>query len=1058
MQLFKIKAFHFTNTKIAIMKFFFTKIISFDPKQVNSAIWLMTCTIFILLFQITLVAQTTSKIIVSGKVSAANGDPLLKASVQEKGTSNSTITDANGNFSLNVAESAILQISYVGFKIQEISVSKSTILDITLESDGNTMNDVVIVGYASQKKGSITGAVATVDMEGLRKTRVADVGQALQGQVAGVLVTANTGAPGDGIRIRIRGEGTIGNNDALFIVDGIPTRDISFLNPSDVKSMTVLKDASSTAIYGSRAAGGVVLITTNSGQKGKMTIDLDYFSGRYTATNLPNMLNTDQYLTVKDKAWQNTIGNAPGATSPYKADQSRTDLANTNWLDELFNTGKSNSFQLSASGGSDKVQYLMSVGYFGQDGIVLTKQDNFERINFRTNVNANISDRLKAGVNLQVTNSMQSRVASSGESVIRFGALRTPVVPVFKNITDPTYSADNPYTDLPFYLNNNSNGGWSKNYEFVGNALAFVANNDDKTNNFQTFGNVYGEYALLKDKTLKFRSTIGADINFFHNKKFAKNFGDDNDNDPGELFPGQGRNNRPNSLDESRGQNSTFTFTNTLNYSKILNQNHSFNALVGSEFIAFKTAGIGGSRQNFDNFNDPFRYLDYGNPLNQNTSGSASEWNLLSYFASGTYSYQNKYFATASIRSDGSSRFGPNNKWAYFPAISAGWNVKKENFLQDVDWLSNLNIRAGWGKSGNQEIPNYAYESIVTQVGGVVNVKRYGNPDLKWETTAQTNFGLDMSILNNKLFFSVDYFNKNTTDIILAVGLPAVSVGVIDRTFINAGEVSNKGFEFSLNYSNNDNAFKYNINANLATITNNVEKLYTFLPNIIDDATRTRTQEGQPISSYYGLVFDGIYQNAGEIAKQLFSNTNGAQPGDIRFKDIDGDGQINANDRAFIGSPIPKMSFGFTFRGEYRNFDFSFLFQGVQGVDRYNDLKQILNYDTRPFNSTTDVLKSWDGEGSSNTTPRLTFNNNGGGQVSSVFVEDASYLRLKNIELGYSFRSTKMGTKNLRIYASAQNLLTVTNYTGLDPESTSLIDKGTYPQTKAFIIGLRAKL
>ncbi len=378
--------------------------------------------------------------------------------------------------------------------------------------------------------------------------------------------------------------------------------------------------------------------------------------------------------------------------------------------------------------------------------------------------------------------------------------------------------------------------------------------------------------------------------------------------------------------------------------------------------------------------------------------------------------------------------------------------------MQGFDWLSDLKLRASWGESGNQEIPNYAYETVITQVGGVVNIKRYGNPDLKWETTAQTNFGLDMTVLNHKLSFSADYFIKKTTDIILAVGLPAVSVGVIERTFINAGEVSNKGFEFGINYNNNDRAFKYGINANMATLTNKVEKLYTFLPNIIDDITRTRTEAGQPISSYYGLVFDGIYQNTGEITKHLFTNTNAAQPGDIRFKDLDNDGQINANDRAFIGNPIPKLTYGFSFSSEYKQFDFSFLFQGVQGVDRFNDLKQILNYDTRPFNSTTAVLNSWDGAGSSNTTPRVTFNNNGGGQVSSVFVEDGSYLRLKNIEIGYTFNTSRLGIKNLRLYVSGQNVFTVTDYTGLDPESTSLIDKGTYPQTPAIILGAKIKL
>jgi TonB-linked SusC/RagA family outer membrane protein len=476
------------------------------------------------------------------------------------------------------------------------------------------------------------------------------------------------------------------------------------------------------------------------------------------------------------------------------------------------------------------------------------------------------------------------------------------------------------------------------------------------------------------------------------------------------------------------------------------------------ENISSKSSAIGGSRQNFDNTSNSFRYLDFGNTTNAYSSGSANNWALQSFFGSGTYGYANKYFATATVRADASSRFGPNNKWGYFPSVSAGWLVSRENFLAKADWISNLKLRASWGQSGNQEIPNNAYETLVSTSGGVVNIIRYGNPDLKWETTTQTNFGVDLSTFSNKLSFTADYFVKNTTDILLGVTLPAVSVGVINQTIVNAGEVSNKGFEFGLNLKNYDHAFKYSVNANIATLTNRVNKLQTYVKSIIDDGTHTKTEVGQPISSYYGLVFDGIYQNAGEVSTQLFANSNNAQPGDIRFKDINGDGQINADDRAIIGSPIPKLTYGFSFTGDYKSFDFSFLLQGVNGVDRYNDSKQILNYDSRPFNSTTAVLDSWNGEGSTNTTPRLTFNNNGGGNVSSVFVEDASYLRLKNLEIGYTFNAETIGVKNLRIYASGQNLFTITDYTGLDPESTSLIDKGTYPQSKAYLLGIQVKL
>ncbi len=1006
----------------------------------------------------TFYAQTVKGIV------SDNSGPLPQVNVSVKGTAINTVTDFDGKYSINTENSnAVLVFSYIGYLTKEIPVNGNSVVNAVLSEDSQKLNEVVIVGYTSQKKSSITGAVSTVNMDDLSKTKVADVGQALQGQVAGVFVAANTGAPGDGIKIRIRGEGTLGKNDVLYVIDGVPTRDITFLNQSDVKTISVLKDAAAGAIYGSRAASGVVLITTKSGQKGKSSIDVDYYTGINFATNLPKMLNADQYLTVKDQAWHNTAGNSASATSPYAADRALGSvngipLSDTNWQDELFTTGILNNFQVSASGGSENVQYLISGGYFGQDGIVVEGNDKFQRYNFRSNVNADLSDRFKVGTNLQISYAKQDKLSSSGDApgIIRHALIRPPVLGVYKDVNDPTYSASNPYTDLPFYTG--PNDGWSKNYEYSSNPIAIVHFTDDKRNTFQTFGNLYGEYAFLGDKSLKFKSNLGVDIKFSHNKNFASNFGDANISDPSNQYYSLGRNNRPNGLDENRGQEMTFTFTNTLNYVKTFNELHNVNLLVGMENINSKAAAMGGSRQNFDNTSNPFRYLDYGSTTNAYSSGSASNWSLLSYFASGTYGYDNKYFVSATMRADASSRFGPNNKWGYFPSVSGGWILSKENFMENADWISNLKLRASWGQGGNQELPNNAYETLVSSSGGVVNVVRYGNPDLKWETTTQTNLGLDLGVLNNKLSFTADYFTKTTDDILLTVGLPAVSVGVIERTYVNAGEVNNKGFEFGVNLQNQEHEFKYGINANLATLTNRVNKLHEFVKNITDDFSHTKTEVGQPISSYYGFQFDGIYQNASEVSSHLFANANGTQPGDIKFKDINNDGQINADDRTFIGNPIPKITYGFAFNGEYKNFDISFLLQGVEGVDRYNDLKQILNYDSRPFNSTTAVLKSWNGEGSSNTIPRLTFNNNGGGNVSSVFVEDASYLRLKNLEIGYTFNKIAAGIKNMRLYVSGQNLFTVTKYTGLDPESTSLIDKGTYPQSKSFLLGLKVKL
>lgn len=1000
---------------------------------------------------------------VKGVVSDDSG-PIPQVNINVKGTAVNTVTDIDGKFAINNIDSnAVLVFSYIGYLNQEVAVSGRSEVMVTLNAAISSLSEVVIVGYGSQKKQSITGAIAQVSMDDISKTKVADLGQALQGQVAGVTVSASTGQPGDGLEIRIRGQGTLGNNEVLYVVDGVPTRDINFLNQSDVKTMTVLKDAAATAIYGSRSAGGVIVITTKSGVKGKSNINVDYFTGINNATNLPKLLNADQYLTVVDRAWRNTTGNS--GISPYQ--KAKTDgsvngiaLSDTDWLDELFTTGKTTNFQLSASGGNETTQYLISAGYFGQNGIVVGDKDTYQRINFRTNVLSSLSDRLKVGTNIQITNSVKDRLAASGDDmgIIRYAIFRPAIFGVYKDVNDPTYSAANPYTDLPFYKGPDSVNGWSRDYDSAYNPLAAVHFIDNKISAFRIFGNVFGEYSLLKDNSLKFKSSLGADITFAHDKKFNQNFGDNDGGDS--LYPMLGRINRPSSLNESMGKDMTFTFSNTLNYVKTLGEKHSVNALLGTETIMNKGVNIGGARQNFINTEDPFRYLDFGGLNIQNyASGSASSWALVSFFGSANYGYDNKYFVSGTLRADGSSRFGPNNKWGYFPSVSGAWVVSKEKFMENSEGISNLKLRASWGQSGNQEIPDNAYQTLVTQTDGNVKITRYGNPDLKWETTTQTDFGFDLGILRNKLTFTADYFEKTTDDILLTVGLPAATVGVIDPTFVNAGIVTNKGFEFGFDLQNNDHAFKYGINGNVSTLTNRVEALQQYIANLDNLQSNTRTTVGQPINSYYGYKFDGIYQNSTEINAQLFSNTNGVVPGDMKFKDLNADGQINADDRTFIGNPIPKVSYGLSFNGSFKNFDISFLFQGVEGVDRYNNSRQVSAYSIKmPLNSSVTILDAWDGEGTSNTIPRVTFNANGGGQMSSAFIEDASYLRLKNLEIGYTLDSKILGAAKVRVYVSGQNLWTATKYTGLDPESTSLIDMGTYPQSKSFIFGLKLNL
>lgn len=1011
--------------------------------------------LFILLsisFAFALKAQ--SYVDVTGTVrDAVTDEELIGVTILVTGTEIGTVTDLNGAFTLSVPVNSTLRISYVGYSSQEISVTGTVTLDIRLQPETQLMDELVVVGYTVQKKSTLTGAVAPVSMGDMERRRVPDVRQALQGQVAGVQVTQSTGAPGDEIDIRIRGEGTIGNNNPLYIIDGVPTRELSFINPADIESMTVLKDASAAAIYGSRASAGVIVITTKSGVKGKTKLDINYYAGVQQVSNLPTMLNATQYMNVVEKAWHNA---GYSGTNPYTGDKGRSDFANTDWLDEVFEPGYAQNIQMTASGGSDQLQYLLSAGYVNQNGIVVYDNDKYQRFNFRTNINAKLSKRISVGTNMQLSYAVQDKLSSKGDApgIIRHAMLRPPVIAVFKSPDDPTYSERDPFTDLPFYLHNNRDtGGWeSDKYEWTQNPIALAYFTDDTRSHFKTFGNLFGEVSFLPENELKFRTNVGIDLNYRHNKAFYPNFGDD-DGGGSEIDRGLGRQNRPNGLDESRDEELTFTWNNTLSYDKLLDL-HSINALVGSEFINNYGSGVSASRRRYEYDSPSFRYIDFGSTEQDLwNGGSGSEWALMSYFASLTYVYDLKYMLTANFRADASSRFAKNNQWGYFPSLSAGWKLNEEAFMKQYDWLSDLKLRGSVGQLGNQEIDNYAYLTLIRKEGDKYLISRYGNPELKWETTTQYNMGLDAGLLKNRIYLSIDYFRKYTTDILLPISLPGI-VGDVQPTIVNAGEVSNRGWEFGLVLRNSENAFKYNINANLATVQNRVERLHPNLPSLIGQVTRT--EAGHPLNAYYGYVFEGIYQNTQEISSQLFATTNPTVvPGDIRFKDLNNDGRIDDNDRDFIGDPNPGLLYGLNLSGSYRAFDLSVMFQGVGKVERYNDSKKIVDYDTRPFNYTTRVLGAWDGEGSTNAIPRVSFTDNGSSRTSSIFVEDASYFRLKNVELGYTINRFKSaGISNLRLYVSAQNLFTLTNYTGLDAESTDLMDMGTYPQSRMFVCGV----
>lgn len=985
---------------------------------------------------------------VQGVVTGADGVPIPGVSVVEKGTNNGTVTNFDGVFELQTTtENPVLVFSYVGFKTKEVPVAGASELDIVMEVEVAELEELVVVGYRAQKERSITGAVSQLKTEDIVARKVPSVTQAIQGKVPGVTITQSTGAPGDEIEVRIRGNGTIGNNNPLYVVDGIPTRDIGFLNPSSIQSMTVLKDAAAASIYGSRAAGGVIVIETKSGVEAD-GITVNYYRGFQKVVNLPDMLNAEQYMETVAQAWANA---GYEGENPYLADFGREDFGDVDYLDELFELGQMQSAQITAGGGDEEDSYFISAGYFGQDGAVVYNNDRYQRLNFRVNLQSEVLDRLEVGTNLQISYEYQDQISSKGDApgIIRHAFLRPPIIPVLKDPSDPTYTERDPFTDLPFYVSPDQYE--SGKYEYSQNPIALAHFTDDKNQSYSIFGNAYAEYALIEDESLVFRSNFGVDMSFLHNKVFGENFGDD-DGGGSAIDQGLGRQNRPNFLNESRGQDISITWNNSLIYNEDF-ENSSLSVLVGTEYINSRISSISASRARFDFFQPNFRYIDFGGTEQDLwNGGNAQEWSLFSFFGSATYSYLEKYFVTGNLRADASSRFAEANQWGYFPSFSAGWILSEEDFMDDIEWLNLLKLRGSWGQLGNQEIPNFAYLTLYRREADRYLINRYGNPDLRWETTTQTNIGADFGLWGNRLYGSVDYFEKVTSDILLPISLPQL-VGDVAPTFLNAGEVENSGFELGLSYRNEENEFQYELGMNLATLRNRVVALHPNLPYI--SGMVTRTQPGHPLNAYYGFVQEGIYQNEQEIQEHLTGTTDPSQqPGDIKFADLNDDGVINDKDRTFIGNPNPELTYGFSGDAFYKGFDFHFLFQGVEGVDRYNDLKKIIDYDTRPFNYTTRVLGAWDGEGSTNEIPRISFTDTGTSRVSDIYVEDASYLRLKNVELGYTFNTPEpWGISLLRVYSSAQNLFTVTDYSGLDPESTDLIDYGTYPQSLTLLFG-----
>ncbi|GAA4003867.1 TonB-dependent receptor [Hymenobacter fastidiosus] len=1017
------------------------------------------------LANLALVAATSpAAVTVQGQVTGSDNAPVPGATVVVKGTTNGTATDSNGNFTLTLPDAnATLIVSAIGFITQEINLQGRTQVSISLQTDVKALDEVVVLGYTTQKKSDVTGSVAQINQADISSLPVSGVAQIMQGKAAGVAITQATGAPGENIAVRIRGVGTINDNNPLYIIDGVPTKDgINQISPNDIESINILKDASSAAIYGARASNGVIIVTTKRGKSGKPRLSVSAYTGLQTPVNLIKMANTSQYVAAYNVAAQNDgrdqIPAALAATLP-----------DVDWLREVLKPAQQHNVQMDVSGGGENTQYIVSGSYLTQDGLI--QNSSYDRYNLRTALTSTLSKYVKTGTNLNLSYSKTRQVGTSGDgfgdgnpgaSIVRYALFRTPATPV--------YNEQGQFVDLPKVDGKNAAAFFGDGINPV--ALADAA--DRNFNRYSLLGNAYVEISPIE--RLRIRSDYGVTFLITDYKQFFKTFGIDR------SF------NSPPQLAQSNANEFNYNWTNTATYDLPLGKS-TFNLLVGTEAIKNNARAISASRRGYVDQSPVFQYLDSGTGIQQNGGGEARS-SLLSAFGRVGYDYDGRYLASFNFRRDGSSQFLAGQRTQNFYSGSVGWNLAQEGFMRNVGSISLLKLRASVGQLGNSAIGNYPYASLVGDggfypIGGVstqsLSIVTKGNPGLRWETSTQSNVGLDVGLLKGALQLTMDYFIKNTSDVLLFLPQPS-SAGNGGNPAVNAGKIRNNGLELELAYRNTiGKNWGYDVSGNFATLHNEVISLgeaSAIVGGRIDNNYfATLTDIGQPIGSFYLLQQEGIFQNEQEVFTHAFQGP-GVKPGDVKYKDISGpdgvpDGVIDGRDRTFVGSPIPKFTYGFTGNVRYKSLDLSAFFQGVYGNEIYNQVNTDIEGFYRAFNVTERVATNyWTGPGSTDEFPRLSWTGaSNNKQPSDRFLEDGSYLRLKNLQVGYTFGEKLLAPvkiSSVRLYASVQNLLTFTNYTGLDPEqgtnSNSLgdgvratgIDFGTYPSARTFTVGINA--
>jgi TonB-linked SusC/RagA family outer membrane protein len=1018
--------------------------------------------IFLLMFLSLLIISQTSiaqQRQITGRVTGT-GDrqPIPGAVVKIKGKTGGTGTDSNGAFVISAQAGDVLQISSIGYVTKEATVGASASINVSLAEDNQALEEVVVVGYGVQKKKLVTGATVQVKGETLQRQSTTNALQGLQGQTPGVQIASTSGQPGEGMRVTIRGLGTIGNAGPLYVVDGVLTSDITYLNSADIESIDVLKDAASAAIYGSQAANGVILVTTRTGKRGQSAqITFDAYAGLQNVAKKVDLLDASQYAAIMNEAAING-GKQPIFTNAQIAAYG----AGTDWIDKMFvKDAVTQNYSFGASGASDVSVFSTGLSYTNQEGVVGGKDlSNYSRYSFRINSEHNFyKDIIKVGQHLTYTdiNNNGIGVGNQYNNALRAAFNTSPFVPV--------YDADGNFFD-------NSNSTWN-NGEANPYAL-MVYNNQNRRNSQRLLGDIY--MLIQPIKNLTFRTSLGMDYTAGESRSFTPIY-----QLSAYAYSTATR------VTQSMNKGKSLIWDNLLTYKFDLPTSHSFEVMAGTSAFRSTGSSIYGANTNL-NFED-LEHAWLTNATGKTVAGMSitgepySPDRRLSYFGRLNYNYKQTYLLNATFRADGSSRFAAQNRWGYFPSVSAGWVATNESFLAgQKSWLDYFKIRASWGQVGNQNITPFQFLAPIsvtntnytfgpgegTLIPGAYP-SRLGNLDLIWETSIQTNFGFDANFLQNKFTLNFDWYNKTSKDWL--INAPILATAGAASPFINGGNVTNRGIELALTFKNHAGDFNYSIGVNGAYNTNKVgniptadEIVHGSANQLFDNSSEFyRAEGGYPIGYFWGLRTAGIFQNESEV--QAYKSTSGtliqptAAPGDVRYVDQNGDGVINTADNTIIGDPNPNYTFGITLSADYKGFDFSVVASGVAG----NDLVQSYRNQSSQFsNYTTRILDRWHGEGSSNTIPRVTEDNRNWTRFSDLYIQKGDFLRISNVTLGYDLGKVfkKSYLKQVRLYASALNLYTFTKYDGMDPEIgygtegfSSGVDLGYYPRPRTFMFG-----